>query len=54
MKKALRRIENKTYYYKDNIRVEGIPDDIRGNLDECEITDKDREKGIEIDELVKD
>ena len=66
MKKALTKIGGTIYYYKNGVRVEGAPDGItgdlseirgdlsgiRGNLDECEITDKDREKGITIDELI--
>jgi len=27
---------------------------IRGNLDECEITDEERERGIDISELIKE
>ena len=32
MKKALQRKSSATYYYKDDKRVEGVPDDIRGDL----------------------
>ena len=32
MKKALKKIPSATYYYKDYKRVEGVPDDIRGDL----------------------
>jgi len=32
MKKALKKIPSATYYYKDYKRVEGVPDDITGDL----------------------
>ena len=81
MKKTLTRTPNKTYYYEDSERIEGVPKDItgdlsgvrgnlsgisgdltnvtgnlsgvRGDLDDCYITDEEREKGIDINELIK-
>ena len=74
MKKSLTRTPNKTYYYEDSERIEGVPKDITGdlsgvtgnlsgisgnlsgisgNLDDCDITDEEREKGIDINELIK-
>ena len=81
MKKTLTRTPNKTYYYEDSERIEGVPKDITGNLsgvrgnlsgvtgdlsgitgdlsgitgnlDDCDITDEEREKGISINELIK-
>ena len=32
MKKALKRITSAIYYYKNSIKIEGAPSDIRGNL----------------------
>ena len=73
MKKALTKITNKLYYYKDGKRIEGahkdirgdVSDirgnvsgisgnvsDIRGDIDDCDITEEDRKKRIEISELV--
>ena len=68
MKKTLTRTPNKTYYYEDSERIEGVPKDITGdlsgvrgnlsgisgNLDDCDITDEEREKGISINELIKE
>jgi len=95
MKKTLTRTPNKTYYYEDSERIEGVPKDITGdlsgvrgnpsgvtgdlsgitgdlsgitgdlsgvtgnlsgisgNLDDCDITKEEREKGIDINELIK-
>jgi len=89
MKKSLTRTPNKTYYYEDSERIEGVPKDITGNLsgvrgnpsgisgdlsgitgdlsgvtgnlsgisgnlDDCDITKEEREKGIDINELIKE
>ena len=32
MKKALKRITSAIYYYKNSIKIEGAPSDIRGDL----------------------
>lgn len=60
MKKNLTKIENKIYHYKDGVRMEGVHKDITGdvsgiigNLDDCEITQEERAKGVDISELVK-
>ena len=57
-----------TIFYCDNgKRIEGAPSDVRGDLsgvrgdlsgvsgdlDDCEISDDDREKGIDIEDLIK-
>ena len=34
--------------------IRGNVSDIRGNIDDCEITEEDREKGINISELIKE
>jgi hypothetical protein len=66
MKKALSRVTTKLYHYKGDIKVDGtnsemIGDCTRlngnctglcGDLYECDITDEDRKKGIDIAELV--
>ena len=68
MKKTLTRTPYETYYYEDSERIEGVPKDITGNLsgvrgnlsgilgnlDDCDITDEEREKGISINELIKE
>ena len=60
MKAKLTRVENKTYYFDENgDRHDGVPvgiqgdlSGIRGNLDDCEITEGDRLRGINIVELI--
>lgn len=59
MKKALSRVTTKLYHYKGDIKVDGTNGEMIGNctglsgdLDECDITDEDRKKGIDIAELV--
>ena len=66
MKKALSRVTTKLYHYKGDIKVDGTNSEmignctglygncsgLRGDLDECDITDEDRKKGIDIAELV--
>ena len=68
MKKLLTQVTSARYYYKDGERVDGVPEFVRGdltniygnltgisgNLDDCEITDEDRAKGIDIKDLVED
>lgn len=88
MKKALKKIENSTWYSKNGKRVNGVPSDITGNLTgitgnltgirgdltnirgdltgitgdltgirgdvaDCELTDEDRKRGINITELIE-
>ena len=67
MKKSLTKTSNTIHHYKDGVRIEGAHSGIRGdvsdirgnvsgirgNLDDCEITDADREKGININDLVE-
>ena len=68
MKKALTKVSNELYYYDKNIkRKEGKNDNLSGNcsglsgdctglsgnLTDCEITNEDRNKGINIEDLVK-
>jgi hypothetical protein len=87
MKKTLTKITSSMYYYKDNERIEGVPEGVRGNLsgitgdftnirgdlsyisgdltgirgdltgirgdlNDCEITDEERAKGIDIKDLI--
>ena len=67
MKAKLTRVENKTYYFDENgDRHDGVPVGIRGDLagirgdltgitgdlDDCEITEGDRLRGINIVELI--
>ena len=59
MKKGLKRIEYNSWHFKDGKKIEGAPSDIRGNLtgirgnlDDCEITQEDRKIGIKIEDLV--
>jgi len=51
MKTALKRIENKIIGMHPDIT--GDVNGIRGNIDDCEITKKEREKGIHINDLIK-
>ena len=60
MKKALKRIEYKIWHYQDGKTVGGAPSGVRGDLsgvrgeiDDCEITDEERKRGISIKELIK-
>ena len=67
MKKALERIKNELYYYKNNEKIIGIPSglrgnvsglrgdvsELRGNVNNCRITKREREKGVNIADLVK-
>ena len=60
MKKELTRIESKIYHYQDGKKVDGAPAGVRGDLsgvqgdlDECDIAEKDRAKGIYINDLIK-
>jgi hypothetical protein len=60
MKKELTKIQNNLYYYKDGAKIEGKNEglsgdctNLSGDLDDCKITAEEREKGIDISELVK-
>ena len=82
MKKALERIKNELYYYKNNEKIIGIPSGLtgnvsgllrgdvsglrgdvsgligdvsglRGDVNNCRITKREREKGVNIADLVK-
>lgn len=69
MKQVLKRRKlNQLYYYKNGIRIDGIPDTLQGNvsglwgdasglrgdIDDCELTDEDRVKGVNIMDLVSE
>ena len=61
MKRVLIRIKHKTYYYRDNKDILGIHEGIsgnvsgiRGDIDDCEISDEERKRGIKIEELIKE
>jgi len=58
MKKALKKISSTIYYYEDGKCVDGVPvgisgdlSGISGDLDNCEITEEDRKRGITVEEL---
>ena len=67
MKRALTRNTAKTWHWKGSVRVEGSPTGMRGNLggvrgdltgvsgdlDDCKITAADRERGIDIEDLIR-
>ena len=59
MKKALTRINSEKFYFVDGKKIQGTPERVRGNLsgvrgdiDDCELTDEDRKNGINIENLV--
>ena len=59
MKRKLTRNFDKIHHYVDGRRHNGPPsgvtgdlNGVRGDLNDCETTDKDREKGISIDDLI--
>ena len=61
MKKALERIKLKVWHYKDGEKIEGVHSKISGNvtgisgdIDDCNITGAEREKGINISDLIKE
>lgn len=56
MKRALQRLKNDqgVWHYADGIRIVGTPDGVRGDLDACELTDDERERGVSVDQLVND
>ena len=60
MKRELTKTACKVWHIRDGIRREGPPSDVwgdltgvRGDLDDCEITQEDRKAGIHISELLK-
>lgn len=58
MNRKLKRINNKyhgdlTGIWGDLTYVRGDLTDIRGDLDECELTDEERKKGIDINDLIE-
>ena len=59
MLRKLSKSNATTWYYKDGARVPGHPPGVfgdltgvRGDLDDCEITQEDRKAGIHISELI--
>ena len=60
MKKLLKNEKQEVYHYKEGKKIIGVHErisgnvsDISGNIDACEITEKERKRGIKIEELVK-
>lgn len=55
MKRAL-RTTNTTgpYHFVGGVRIAGAPSDLRGNVSECEITDEERESGVDVSTLVEE
>lgn len=63
---ALRRTTTHTYHYIDGVCIEGPPPSVkgdltgvrgdltgvRGDIDECNLTSDDRERGIDVSELI--
>ena len=68
MKKKLKKTDSIIYHYKDGKRIKGVPEGIsgdltgvrgdllgvRGDLDECEITQEDRKRGIDVEDLIEE
>ena len=52
MKRTLKKSQSKTWYFVAGKRVDGVPSGLRGNVDEAELTDEDRERGVNISELI--
>ena len=45
--------KNKLFYiYENSKKINGIHGNISGNIDECEISNEDRKKGININDLI--
>ena len=67
MKAVLSLVKTELYHYVNGKRVEGVPtglrgdvsglsgdvSDLSGDVDEAEITDKEREKGVNVKDLIK-
>jgi len=67
MKKNLTKTTTDLYYMKDGVRVEGIHAElsgdvtrisgdvsgISGDVDACEITNEERERGVDIKDLIQ-
>ena len=67
MKKLLTKIEYNLYHIKDGVRIKGVNSKLYGNdsgiygdvsglsgdVSDCEITNEDRAKGIDISKLIK-
>ena len=59
-KNLIRNNKNEIWYYENGKKIIGIHDnihgyvsEIEGNLDNCEITNEERSKGINIEDLIK-
>jgi hypothetical protein len=60
MKATLEKTTTEIYFYVDGERKEAAPpgvtgdlSGVRGDLDACEITEEDRNRGIDIKDLIK-
>ena len=60
MKRALSSMTATIYYYKDEKKIEGKHENItgnvtwlRGDVDDCTLTNKEREKGVDVKDLIK-
>ena len=50
----IKKLKRKTeQYWGDLSGVRGDLSGVSGNIDDCEITDEDRKKGISIDDLIE-
>lgn len=61
MKRCLELVKNGLFHYKNSERIEGKNNQMKGDCSEltgdlhnCEITEEEREKGINIKDLTKE
>ena len=52
MKRVLTRVQSEMYYFADGVNVSGPPESVSGDLSDADITDEDREKGIQFEDLI--
>ena len=55
MEKKLRKVVDKgLYHFVDGVRIAGAPSGLRGNVDECGLTEEERNEGVDVNVLVGD
>ena len=59
MKKTLKKTLSGVYHTKNGKKIEGLHSGLRGNVsgmrgdvNDCELTDEDREKGVDVKDLI--
>ena len=52
MKKTLKKTLSGVYHTKNGKKIEGLHSGLRGNVNNCELTDKDRRKGVDVKDLI--